>query len=39
MDKIVKQGNNMEIIVETNDADSILYFIINSKEKFNLQKN
>jgi len=33
MDKIVKQGNNIEIIVETNDADSILYFIINNKGK------
>ena len=33
MDKIVKQGSNIEIIVETNDADSILYFIINSKGK------
>jgi len=33
MDKIVKQGNKIEIVVETNDADSILYFIINSKGK------
>ena len=33
MDKIVQQGNNIEIIVETNDTDSILYFIINSKGK------
>jgi peptide/nickel transport system substrate-binding protein len=33
MDKIVKQGKNIEIIVETNNADSILYFIINSKGK------
>ena len=33
MDKIVKQGKNIEIIVETNHADSILYFIINSKGK------
>jgi len=33
MDKIVQQGSNIEIIVETNDADSILYFIINSKGK------
>jgi len=33
MDKIIQQGNNIEIIVETNDADSILYFILNSKGK------
>ena len=33
MDKIVKQGNKIEIVVETNDVDSILYFIINSKGK------
>jgi len=33
MDKIVQQGSNIEIMVETNDADSILYFIINSKGK------
>jgi len=33
MDKIVQQGNNIEIIVETTNTDSILYFIINNKGK------
>ena len=31
MDKIVQQGENIEIFVNTNYADSILYFIIDSK--------
>ncbi len=33
MDKIIQQGKNMEIIIETEEADSILYFIIDSKGK------
>ena len=33
MNKIMQQGKNIEIIVETNDTDSILYFIINSEGK------
>ncbi|HJJ21914.1 MAG: ABC transporter substrate-binding protein [Crenarchaeota archaeon] len=33
IDKIIQQGNNIEINVETNDADSILYFVIDSQGK------
>ncbi len=33
IDKIIQQGNNVEINVETNDADSILYFVIDSQGK------
>ena len=33
MDKIIQQGKNMEIIIETKEADSILYFIMDSKGK------
>jgi peptide/nickel transport system substrate-binding protein len=45
MDKIIQQGKNMEIIVETEEANSILYFIIDSKgkiqssEKLNIDKD
>jgi len=44
-DKIIQQGKNMEIIVETEEADAILYFIIDSKgkiqssEKLNIDKD
>jgi len=31
MDKIMQQGKSIEIIIETDNADSILYFIIDSK--------
>jgi peptide/nickel transport system substrate-binding protein len=31
MEKIIQKGDNIEIIVETEQADSILYFIIDSK--------
>ena len=45
MDKIIQQGKNMEIIVETEEANSILYFIMDSKgkiqssEKLNIDKD
>ena len=45
MDKIIQQGKNMEIIIETEEADSILYFIMDSKgkiqssEKLNIDKD
>ena len=38
MDKIVQQGENIDIFVNTNYADSILYFIIDSKGKIQLSK-
>ena len=38
MDKIVQQGENIEIFVNTNYADSILYFIIDSKGKIQFTK-
>ena len=45
MDKIIQQGKNMEIAVETEEANSILYFIMDSKgkiqstEKLNIDKD
>ena len=45
MDKIIQQGKNMEIVVETEEANSILYFIMDSKgkiqssEKLNIDKD
>ena len=45
MDKIIQQGKNIEIIVETEEANSILYFIMDSKgkiqssEKLNIDKD
>ena len=45
MDKIIQQGKNTEIIVETEEANSILYFIMDSKgkiqssEKLNIDKD
>ncbi len=38
IDKIVQQGEKIEVIVNTDNADSILYFIINSKEKIQFTK-
>ena len=38
MDKIVQQGENIDIFVNTNYADSILYFIIDSKGKIQFTK-
>ncbi|MDB4849453.1 ABC transporter substrate-binding protein [Nitrosopumilus sp.] len=38
MDKIVQQGENIDIFVNTNYADSILYFIIDSKGKIQFSK-
>ena len=38
MDKIIQQGKNSEIVVETEDANSILYFIIDSKGEIQTTK-
>ena len=38
MDKIIQQGKNMEIIIETEEADSVLYFIMDSKGKIQSSK-
>ena len=39
IDKIIQQGKSTEIIVETEESNSIIYFIVDSKGQFKKLKN